>query len=114
MFVEIRGRFHPGACLAQWQHPFDRSAYFDATREQSIARAERNEVPLAGETVPAGFPWKRIYYVEYPMLNRHKKRVLKSIYRAPPTGLGGATFASEPRRPPVQKMAFLTNWRYAG
>jgi len=68
-----------GAGLALWGHWFDRLAYCDVTREQILVRADHNELLPVGEDVPCGFPWKQIYYVEYPMLNRHKKRMLKSV-----------------------------------
>jgi hypothetical protein len=67
-----------GAGMAIWRHCFDRVAYCDVTREQILVRAERNELLPVGEDTPRGFPWKRIYYAEYPMLNRHKKSLLKS------------------------------------
>lgn len=68
-----------GAGMALWDHWFDRLAYCDVTREQILVRSDRNELLPVGEDVPCGFPWKRIYYVEYPMLNRHKQRLLRSM-----------------------------------
>jgi hypothetical protein len=68
-----------GAGIQPLRHYFDRAAYCDVTREQIIIRAEKNEIlPVGGDT-PNGFPWKRIYYVEYPMLNPHKKQFLKAV-----------------------------------
>jgi hypothetical protein len=68
-----------GAALAPWRHLFDRIAFCDVTREQIIIRSERNELLPVGEDVPCGYPFKRVYYFEYPMLNRHKKELLKGI-----------------------------------
>jgi len=66
-----------GAALAPWRHLFDRIAFCDVTREQIIIRAERNELLPIGDDTPRGFPFKRMYYFEYPQLNRHKKQLLK-------------------------------------
>jgi hypothetical protein len=66
-----------GALLGSWRHLFDRVVFCDVTREQIIIRSERNELLPVGETTPAGFPFKRVYYFEYPLLNRHKKQLLK-------------------------------------
>lgn len=66
-----------GAALPARRFAFDRIAYLDITREQIIVRSEKNEVPPLGSDSPNGWPWKRIYYVEYPVLNRHKKSVLQ-------------------------------------
>ncbi|MDD5198294.1 MAG: hypothetical protein PHC88_00695 [Terrimicrobiaceae bacterium] len=68
-----------GAGLALWRHLFDRAAFCDVTREQVIIRSERGGLLPVGEDVSAGYPFKRIYYFEYPLLNRHKKQLLKSI-----------------------------------
>ena len=68
-----------GAAVVTPRYGFDRIAYCDITREQILIRAGRNELCPVGEDIPRGFPWKRIYYVEYPMLNRHKKTLLKMI-----------------------------------
>lgn len=79
----------PGAALPAWRHLMDRVAYFDVTREQLIARGERGEVMALGSGGGPASHWKRDYYVEYPLLNRHKKRVLQDVdwYVAP--GAGG-------------------------
>ena len=68
-----------GAATALWAHRFDRVAYFDLTREEIIRRAERNEVTPLGSDEAEGFPWRRIYYVEYPALNKQKKHVLSQL-----------------------------------
>jgi hypothetical protein len=68
-----------GAALPGWRHCFDRIAYLDITREQIGRLADRNELNPVGSDTPNGFPWKRIYYFEYPLLNRHKKDVLRRI-----------------------------------
>jgi hypothetical protein len=68
-----------GAGLQIWRHLFDRIVYLDITREEIIARADRNQLLPVGEDVASGFPWKRIYYTEYPVLNRHKKELLKHV-----------------------------------
>jgi len=68
-----------GAALGPWRHRFDRVAYVDVTREQIIIRSERNEIlPVGGDT-SVGFPFKRVYYFEYPLLNRHKKQLLRRM-----------------------------------
>jgi hypothetical protein len=54
--------------------------YCDVTREELIVRYERGEVPAVGEGDPSEFACKRIYSVEYPILNRHKKDVLASFH----------------------------------
>jgi hypothetical protein len=66
-----------GAALAPWRHLFDRVAFCDLPREQIIIRSERNELLPLGEDTRGGFPFKRVYYFEYPLLNRHKKQLLK-------------------------------------
>jgi hypothetical protein len=68
-----------GAALGRWRHCFDRVAYVDVTREQILRLADKNELLPVGGDKPNGFPWKRIYYVEYPLLNRHKKDVLRTV-----------------------------------
>jgi len=68
-----------GAAMPMWLHLIDLIAYCDVTREQIMVRADRNELLPVGEDLPNGFPWKRIYYAEYPMLNRHKARVLRTL-----------------------------------
>ena len=68
-----------GAALAPWEHLFDRVAYADVTREQIIIRSERGEILPVGEDTPAGLAFKRAYYFEYPLLNRHKKRLLRRM-----------------------------------
>jgi hypothetical protein len=68
-----------GAALGPWRHIFDRVAWVDVTREQLIIRSERNEVLPIGEDEPRGFPFKRAYYFEYPLLNRHRKRLLRAM-----------------------------------
>ncbi len=68
-----------GAALDPWRHIFDRVAWVDVTREQIIIRSERGEIlPVGGDT-PCGFPFKRVYYFEYPILNRHKKKLLRGM-----------------------------------
>jgi len=66
-----------GAALAPLRHLFDRIAFCDVTREQIIIRSDHKELLPVGEDTPGGHPFKRIYYFEYPMLNRHKKQMLK-------------------------------------
>lgn len=69
----------PGATAGTLAGACDRVAYIDVTREQLIIRCEGNVVPPLGSDEPDGFPWKRIYYVEYPVLNRHKKKTLRIL-----------------------------------
>lgn len=68
-----------GATLADRALRFDRVGYLDVTREQLLIRSDRGDVSMLGGIKQQGFPWKRIYYVEYPVLNRHKKKVLREI-----------------------------------
>lgn len=71
--------FGIGAALPAWRDELDRVAYLDLTREELIVRDERGETRPLGHNSPAPTPWKRNYYVEYPALNRHKKRVLSAF-----------------------------------
>jgi len=66
-----------GAALASRICRMDRVAYLDITRHQLFVRTENGEVNLVGGGRQEGFPWKRVYYVEYPALNRHKKKALR-------------------------------------
>ena len=53
--------------------------YFDVCREQVIKHVEQKKVwPIASEegSLSAKIPFKRLYYVDFGVLNRHKKRVL--------------------------------------
>ena len=68
-----------GAALRPWSHILDRVAYADITREQIIIRSERGELLPVGADAPGGFPFKRSYYFDYPLLNRHKKRLLRRM-----------------------------------
>lgn len=68
-----------GASSDLWSHELDRTVYLDLTREQVIRRAEAREVTPLGSDEKEGFPWRKIYYVEYPALNRHKKSVLARV-----------------------------------
>jgi hypothetical protein len=68
-----------GALLAPWQHLFDRIVFCDTTREQILIRADRGELLPLGENTSRDFHFKRVHYFEYPVLNRHKKRLLKVI-----------------------------------
>ncbi|MGC8625142.1 MAG: class I mannose-6-phosphate isomerase [Phycisphaerae bacterium] len=68
-----------GAAAPALAGEFDRVAYMDITREQILIRADHNELCPIGSDTRGGFPWKTIYYVEYPVLNRHKKRVLRNM-----------------------------------
>lgn len=65
-----------GAALPSWRHLVDRVAYLDVTREELIVRDERGKVSALGARDSAAATWKRRYYVEYPVLNRHKKQLL--------------------------------------
>ena len=68
-----------GAALAPWRHLIDRIAYFDMPREQVIIRSERGQLlPVGGDT-PGGLAFKRAYYFEYTLLNRHKKEILRAM-----------------------------------
>jgi hypothetical protein len=71
--------YGPGATAGVLSGVCDRICYLDVVREQLIIRCEQNIVPPLGGNKPQGFPWKRIYYVEYPVLNRHKKTALRNI-----------------------------------
>ncbi|PYE52775.1 hypothetical protein [Deinococcus yavapaiensis] len=71
--------FGIGAALPAWRDELDRVAYLDLTREELIVRDERGETRPIGRNTPGSTFWKRSYYVEYPALNRHKKRVLSAF-----------------------------------
>jgi hypothetical protein len=71
--------YGPGAALPCWRHLLDRIAYLDITREQLIIRSERGEVRALGVRSGTLAWWKRSYYVEYPLLNRHKKWLLSNV-----------------------------------
>lgn len=68
-----------GAAVPALRGLIDHVVYMDLTREQILIRADQNALCPIGSDEPAGFPWKTIYYVENPILNRHKKRVLRDM-----------------------------------
>lgn len=68
-----------GVALAADDRSFDQIVYLDVTREQIMIRADLDELLLIGGTPQVGFPWKRLYYAEYPILNRHKKEILRRL-----------------------------------
>jgi len=54
---------------------YDSIFYFDITREFIIKRMAENKVVPLGGSEPRNIFWKQLYYVDYPILNRHKKYV---------------------------------------
>jgi hypothetical protein len=64
-----------GAAIAELRPLYDSIVYFDVTRETLIRRMSENIVIPLGGPDPESIFWKGLYYVYYPMLNRHKKYV---------------------------------------
>ncbi|MGB6122744.1 MAG: hypothetical protein WBG80_12605, partial [Bacteroidota bacterium] len=62
-----------GAAIADLRPLYDSIIYFDVTRETLIRRMEENSVIPLGGTEPESIFWKRLYYVDYQLLNKHKK-----------------------------------------
>ncbi|MGB6648043.1 MAG: hypothetical protein WBG01_05850, partial [Bacteroidota bacterium] len=62
-----------GAAIADLRPLYDSIIYFDVTRETLIRRMEENSVIPLGGTEPESIFWKRLYYVDYQILNKHKK-----------------------------------------
>jgi hypothetical protein len=68
-----------GAAVPRLRPLYDRVAYLDLTRRSS-SRAASGARPHPWARLATERPhWKRAYYVEYPVLNRHKKRVLRDF-----------------------------------
>jgi hypothetical protein len=68
-----------GAALFELKDAYDYVFYFDITRETLLNRMGRGEVTPLGADTPASVYWKRLYYVETPMLIKHKKSVIKTM-----------------------------------
>ena len=58
---------------------YDSIFYFDLSREFLIKRLEAKKVIPLGSTEPGDIYWKQLYYVDYPILNKHKKHVVKQM-----------------------------------
>lgn len=65
-----------GAAIPALRPHYDRVAYLDLPRHELIKRSEAGRVSGVGRRDRQPVHWKRAYYVEYPLLNGHKKRVL--------------------------------------
>ncbi len=68
-----------GAAIPDLRSLYDSIFYFDLSREFLIRRMEEKKVVPIGGTEPGDIFWKRLYYVDYPILNKHKKYVLKHM-----------------------------------
>ena len=66
----------PGAAVPALRPYLDRVVYLDLPRHELMKRSEAGLVSGLGRRDSEPVHWKRAYYVEYPLLNRHKKRVL--------------------------------------
>jgi len=68
-----------GAAISSIRSLYDSIFYFDLNREFLIKRMEENKVIPLGGTEPESIFWKRLYYVDYPFLNKHKKYIFKHM-----------------------------------
>ena len=66
-----------GAAAAKLRSLYDSVFYFDVTREFLLNRMGENKVIPLGHSKPGSIFWKRLYYVDYPIFNRHKKYILE-------------------------------------
>jgi hypothetical protein len=65
--------YGPGALLAPLAGLYDLAVYVDLTREQAL---KRNRAWSVRESKTQSVSPRRIYYVEFPVHDRHRKRVL--------------------------------------
>jgi len=68
-----------GSAISNLRALYDSIFYFDLSRELLIRRMEAKEVIPLGGTEPGDIFWKQLYYVDYPILNKHKKSVFKHM-----------------------------------
>jgi hypothetical protein len=68
-----------GAALYDLREAYDYVFYFDITRETLLNRLGRGEVVPLGADQPGPVFWKRLYYVETPMLIKHKKSAISHM-----------------------------------
>lgn len=83
--------FGPGAAIAELNPFFDSVFYIDLTREEILKRMKVGlALPLgvkkepenkksASDALPAYFSTRRFYYVDYPVLDRHRKKLLPDV-----------------------------------
>jgi mannose-6-phosphate isomerase class I len=67
-----------GAALAGWQTPL---IYIDVPKNEIQFRSRANEITNLGDTHPTDpkVQYKRFYFVEWPILNKHKKQLIPVI-----------------------------------
>ena len=72
--------FGCGAAIPHLRKLYDFVLYMDLTREELLNRSLKNPIyPLGsrGEGLPVHRSLKRLYYVDFQVLNRHKKYILR-------------------------------------
>ncbi len=80
--------FGPGAASKPLRHLYDIIVYRDITREEITKRNKRGLVvslgargkQVSGKGQPAYLAGKRLYYIDFPVLDRHKKILKKYIH----------------------------------
>ena len=68
-----------GAAVADLKPLYDLIFYFDVTRITIMDRMGENKLIPLGASKPANISWKLLYYVYYPILNKHKDYVLSHM-----------------------------------
>lgn len=71
--------YGPGAAISELKPLFDSIFYFDLSREFIIKRMEEKSLIPPGANQPEDIFWKRLFYVDYPILNKHKKYIFNHM-----------------------------------